>query len=175
LKSAKHKIESLLLEIQGEILSLNVEEDFRHILVEDIELAVACFKEKNILSIINCLAVLVGKLQTYCIFSCCQHAEIEKLLICIHRLQQILIRLPVCIIGPTGATGATGPGGSHGHTGPIGATGATGPSGATGTTTVTTCTLPVSCFPIPKTVPAKPRFFDSSIHVVMCCASCQKR
>ena len=171
MKSSKH-IESLLLEIHDEITSLNVEEDFKHTILEDIELAVECFKEKNILSVLNCLAVLVDKLQTFMILSRCHYSGIEKLLMRMHCLQQILIRLPVCIIGPTGATG---PAGITGPMGPMGPTGATGPTGLGGTTIVTTSSSPVSCLPIPKKTSAKPSFFDFSTHVVTYCNSCKKR
>jgi hypothetical protein len=162
LKSSKHNTESLLLEIQGEITSLNVGDDFRNSLVEDMELAIECFKEKNILSVLNCLAVLVGKLQTQVILSCYHSSVCEKLLLSIHRLQQILIKLPVCIDGPTGATGATGPAGTPGAMGP---TGATGPNGPAGTTIITTNSSPVSRIPIPKGS-VKSEFFDFSTHVV---------
>ncbi|HEX2954763.1 MAG TPA: hypothetical protein VHR47_12380 [Bacillota bacterium] len=80
----------------------------------------------------NCLGVLVGKLQTYIIFSPRICSFMEKLLIHIHYLQQKLIKLPVCIVGPpgaAGATGATGPSGPAGIPGPIGPAGATGPVG----------------------------------------------
>jgi hypothetical protein len=172
LKSSKFNIESLLLEIHGEISSLNVEEGFRDILLEDIELAVECFKEKNILSVLNCLGVLVGKLQTHVILSCCHYSVIEKLLISIHRLQQILIKLPVCIVGPTGPTGATG---ATGPIGPMGPTGATGPTGPGGTTTIITSSSPVSGFPIANKASAKSGFFDFSTHVVTYRNSCKKR
>ena len=154
MRPSKHDIEAILLEIRAEIAALNIVEEFRCILLEDIELAIECFKEKNILCVINSLAVLVGKLQTHLIFSRCHDREVEKLLIDIHLLQQVLIRLPICIIGPTGpagATGATGPAGTTGAigaTGPAGATGpegkgeigATGPTGATGPAGVTGAT-----------------------------------
>jgi hypothetical protein len=175
LKSSKLNIENLLLEIHGEITSLNVEESFRHILLEDIELAVECFKEKNILSVLNCLGVLVVQLQTHVILSRCHYSVIEKLLISIHHLQQILIRLPVCIYGPTGPTGATGATGPTGPPGPMGPAGATGPSGPAGTTTIITSSSPVSCFSIPNKASAKSGYFDFSTHVVTYRNSCKKR
>lgn len=166
MKSSRRNIESLLLEIHGEITSLNVEEDFKQTILKDIELAVECFKEKNILSVLNCLAVLTGKLQTYVIFSRCHHSEIEKLLIHIHCAQQILIKLPVCIIGPSGPTGPTGPAGPMG---PMGPTGATGPTGPAGTTVITTSSSPGPCFPIPKKTAVKSGFIDLDTYIVVYC------
>lgn len=160
MKSSKRNIERLLREIHSAITSLNVEEDFRHTILRDIELAVEFFKEKNILSVLNCLAVLVGKLQTYVIFLRCHHSEIEKLLIRIHHVQQILIKLPVCAIGPTGPTG---PAGTPGPMGPMGPTGPTGPSG---TTTIITSSSPGPCFPIPKKTSAKSGI-DLDTHVIV--------
>ena len=157
-------MERLLLEIHGGITSLNVEEDFRQILLEDIELAALCFKEKNILSVLNCLGVLVGKLQTHVILSRCHYSVIEELLLSIHRLQQILVKLPVSIIGPAGATGPAG------IPGPMGATGPTGT-----TAIITTSSSPVSCVPILKEVSAKPGYFDFSTHIVTYCNSYRKR
>jgi hypothetical protein len=151
LKSSRHNMESLLLEIHGKITSLNVEEDFRQGLLEDTELAVECFKEKNILSVINCLVAIIGKLQTYVLFFHGNHSEIEKLLICIHNLQQNLIRLPICIIGPTG---------------PMGATGATGPTAPGETTTIITSSCPVSCFATSKPAAAKSGPVDLRSHIV---------
>lgn len=174
MKPSKH-IESLLLEIHGEITGLNVEEDFRGILLEDIELACECFKEKNILCVINCLAVLADKLQTYLIFSRCYHQDIKKLLIEIHHLQQILIKLPVCIKGTTGTTGATGPCGPAGTPGPMGPMGPTGATGLPGTATIIMNSTPVSCYPITQKTPVKFGCFDSSIHMQTFCKSCRRK
>jgi hypothetical protein len=163
LKSVKHNIESLLYEVRDAIISLNVEESLGRFLLEDIELAGECFKEKNILSVNNCLAALVGKLQTYVLFTHGQHPEIERLLISIHHLQQSLIRLPVCIIGPTGATGPAGP------AGPIGLMGATGPAGsqASGrTTTFIASSYPAYGLPITKTTGVEPSVVDLRSHIV---------
>ena len=143
---SKHKIERLLLEIRDEITGLNVEEEFRGAILEDIELALECFKEKNTLSVLNCLAVLVGKLQTYLILARCHYSVLEKVLTSIHCLQQILIKLPICIIGPTGPCGPAGP---PGPSGPPGIPGPSGPPGTGGTTTIITCSYPVSCFSNP--------------------------
>lgn len=159
--SSKHNIEGLLLEIRDQILNLNVEEDFKQILLEDIELAIHCFKEKNILCVINCLGVLVGKLQTYLIISTCSPSVIEKLLVCIHHLQQILIKLPICMTGPSGPPGPPGP---MGPAGPVGPMGPTGPAGTT--TTITTLS---SCFKTSKKSHAKHCSFDSCIYVALPC------
>lgn len=163
MKPLKFNIESLWDEIHGEISSLDVEEDFRHSILEDFELAVLCFKEKNTLSVLNCLAVIVGKLQTQAILSRCHFSVIENLLIRIYRLQQILIRLPICTVGPTGPAG------------PMGATGATVPTGSLGRTTITTSSFPVSGFPILNKPLAKSNYFDSSTHTVIYSKSGKKR
>lgn len=170
MKLLKRTIENRLIEIRSEITSLNVVEDFRETLLEDIELAVECFKEKNILGVLNCLGVLADKLQTHVILSCCRYSVIEKLLLSIHCLQQILIKLPVSIIGPTGATGATGPTGPVGATGcmgPMGPTGAMGPPGSVGITSIITSSCPVPCSPIPEIASPQPRTIDFSSHMVI--------
>ncbi|HEX3043659.1 MAG TPA: collagen-like protein [Bacillota bacterium] len=183
MKFSCRNIESRLVEILGGITGLNVEEDFRHALLEDIEMAALCFKEKNVQGVLNCLGVLVGKMHTYILLSRCRHLELEKLLICIHRVQQCLIRLPICIVGPSGpigATGATGPAGPDGCPGPMGPVGETGPTGPGGTTTITTCSIPVSCFPsskkeVPKKEIPKPKYFDQRIHCIVFCKPCKKK
>jgi len=58
--------------------------------------------------------------------------QIIPLLTLINQVQQILIRIPIDVVGPTGPTGATGPAGPTGATGPAGPSGPTGPTGATG-------------------------------------------
>jgi hypothetical protein len=179
--SSKHDIKQLLLEIHAGIPGLNVEESFRHILLEDIELAITCFKEKNILSVLNSLAVLAGKLQTYVIFSRCHHLEIKKLLVTIHCLQQILIRLPICIIGPMGPTGPMGPMGPVGPKGPTGATGSTclpglvEPIEQAGTAMTISSSYPVSRFEIPEKAPIKPVSIDYNTYVVTYCNPFQKK
>jgi hypothetical protein len=186
LKASKFNSESLLLEIQGEIAQLNVEEDFRQLLLEDIELAALYFKERNTLSVLNCLAILAEKLQSHVILARCHYSVVEKLLTGVHRLQRILIKLPICIIGPTGPTGATGATGPTGPMGPVGANGMTGPTGPAGTTTITTSSYPVSGFPIPEKTPVpclpmsekapvKSGYFDSRIHVVIYCNPRKRR
>jgi hypothetical protein len=67
---------------------------------------------------------------------------IMPLLALINRIQQIIIRIPIRVVGPTGPTGPTGATGPSGAVGTTGATGATGPSGAVGTTGATGATGP---------------------------------
>jgi hypothetical protein len=163
LKSARHNFENCLLEMQSTINSLSVEEDFRKIILEDIGLSVTYFKEKNILSVSNVLLALVGKLHTYALFSRCHHLEIEKLLVCIHELQQNLNRLPICIMRPTGATG---PAGSSGSRGPMGVTEATGSTIADGKTTIITNSCPVFGFPTSKLTAGKLQTVDLRSHII---------
>lgn len=178
MKPSKLNIENLWQEIHSEISRLDVAEDFRHNLLEDVELAVVCFKEKNTLSVLNCLSVLAGKVQSHVILSRCHYSVVEKLLTGIHHLQQILIRLPVCIIGPIGPTeptGATGPAGTPGLKGPTGGIGMTGPNGLAETTIVTTSSYPVSSLSIPEAVPVKSGYFDYRTHIVIYRNSRKKR
>jgi hypothetical protein len=181
LKPSKLNVESLLLEIHGQIAGLDADEDFKQILLEDIDLATLCFKEKNILSVLNCLGVLAGQLQSRVILSQGHYLKstlvpaflpgqsqagtgptgaefeaqvedrpvTEKLLLCIHRLQQILIKLPVSMIGPTGATGPAGP---------MGPSGATGPGGTT--------IISTSSYPVPQSVAVKSGYIDYGTHIV---------
>jgi hypothetical protein len=167
LKLSKFNIESLLFEIRAGISSLDVAEDFKHSLSADIELANLCFKEKNILSVLNCLGVLSSKLQTHVILSRCRYSVIEKSLLDIHHLQQLLIRLPLGICGPTGPTGPAG------TPGPIGPPGATGPAGTT--TIVTTSSAPIARLPIPQQAAAKSGYFDFTTHIITYCNSYRKR
>jgi hypothetical protein len=155
LKPSRFNIENLMLEIRDEITNLNAEEDFRHILLEDIKLAALCFKEKNILSVLNCLGVLAGELQSQVILSRCHYSVVEKLLTCIHRLQQLLIRLPVSIIGPIGPTGPAGPIGATGPAGNLGSMGPMDPgvNEPTEETAILSGPCPVSRFPIPEKTP----------------------
>ena len=125
-------LEALLLKIRDGILELKVSGDFRETLLKDINLALECLAEDNILCVLNALGVIVDKLLTE-LLSCpdlCH--QIIPLLTLINQVQQILIRIPIDVVGPTGPTGATGPAGPSGPTGPTGATGPAGPTGATG-------------------------------------------
>lgn len=139
--NSDHKYHKQLEQIHDQIFNLTIDEGFKKIIIEDIELATMCLQHNNILGVINALAVVVAKLQT-CLHKapdlCC---EIEPLLVSIHHFQQILIRIPIVTVGPPGPMGATGPIGPIGCTGPTGSVGATGPGGST--TFVSTCTLPM--------------------------------
>ena len=136
-------LEALLLKIRDGILELKVSGDFRETLLKDINLALECLAEDNILCVLNALGVIVDKLLTE-LLSCpdlCH--QIIPLLTLINQVQQILIRIPIDVVGPsgptgpTGATGPAGPTGATGPAGPTGPTGATGPAGPTGPTGAT--------------------------------------
>ena len=179
LKLPKYDVESLLLGIRGDIAGLEAAEDIRHVILEDIELALIYFKERNIISLVNCLAVLSDELQTRLVLmpnrSC---PALEKILRGVHQLQQILIKLPLTIAGPAGATGATGPTGPAGPVGNAGSPGPAGPIGATGparTTTVMTSSCPATAYPIPRQTTPQAVFFDFSTHVVAGCRPNWKR
>ncbi len=182
MKTYKFNIENSLLGIRGEIAGLNVAEDLRNSLLEDIDLAIESFKEKNILSTLNCLAVLTVKLQTHVILARCRYSLMEKLLPDIHDLQQTLIKLPVCATGPTGPVGATGATGATGAAGLVGIPGAeymgpVSPAGTTPegrTTTVVTSSYPVPDISITEKVSVKPIFIDYSTYVVIYCNLCRK-
>jgi hypothetical protein len=128
----------LMDEIREQFVKLPFKEGLKQIILEDIELAINCLKNGNILGAINALSVVVGKIQTHLLMVPDLCHKVEPLLISIHKFQQMLIKIPIGTIGatgPMGATGPTGPTGPTGHTGPdgkIGATGSTGPMGATG-------------------------------------------
>ncbi|MGE5604139.1 MAG: hypothetical protein ACM3YE_00420 [Bacteroidota bacterium] len=126
------KIEAQLQEIDTQLTDLDLKNDFKKIIHEDLDLAKTHLKERNVLGVINCLLVIVGKVHSHILAGHCPSTAIEQFLICIHRLLQVLIKCPVVIVGPTGATGASGPMGPEGKPGPKGATGATGPVGKDG-------------------------------------------
>lgn len=125
-------IEAQLQEVDTQLRDLDLKNDFKKLIQEDLDLAKTYLKEQNILGVINCLLVIVGKVHSHILADHCPGTNIERFLFCIHRLLQFLIKCPVSIVGPTGATGATGPMGPSGKTGPKGATGATGPAGKDG-------------------------------------------
>jgi hypothetical protein len=147
--SSKQSIEGLIEEIRSKIGEFSPEEDFRDIISEDIELAAKCFNEKNIPGLVNCLTFLVARLHTSLIVSACPHPDITNLLFLLHDLQQILIKLPICIVGPsgprgaTGATGATGPCGIFDSAAPISSPQITGPSDPAAKTALLTNSCPV--------------------------------
>lgn len=126
------KIEAQLEEIDTQLTNLDLKNDFKKIIREDLDLAKSYLKDRNFLGVINCLLVVVGKVHSHLLAPHCPGTGVEQFLICIHRLLQVLIKCPVAIVGPTGATGATGPMGPEGKPGPKGATGATGPAGKDG-------------------------------------------
>ncbi len=123
------KIKAQLQEIETQLIGLDLKNDFKKVIKEDLDLAVSYLKDQNLLGVINCLSVIVGKLHSYVLAAHCSGVSVEQFLFCIHRLLQVLIKCPVVITGPTGATGPVGP---EGKPGPKGATGATGPAGKDG-------------------------------------------
>ena len=154
-------LEARLQEIDVQITELPLENDFKQIIQEDLNLTKSYINDRNVLGVINCLLVIVGKLHSHILAAHCPCTTFEPLLICIHRLLQILIKLPINVVGPTGATGpkgatgpagcdgavgatgATGPIGPEGKPGPKGATGATGPAGKDGAVGATGATGPI--------------------------------
>lgn len=132
------KLETQLREIDTQLTDLDLKSDFKEIIREDLELAKSYLKNQNLLGVVNCLLVVVGKLHSHVLAGHCSGAAIERFLIHIHRLLQVLVKCPIAIVGPTGATGPTGPigptgpQGPEGKPGPKGATGATGPAGKDG-------------------------------------------
>ena len=128
-------IEGQLQGIDSQLTDLDLKKDYKEIIREDLALAKSYLKAQNVLGVINCLLVVVGKLHSHALAAHCPCPVIEKFLRDIHRLLQALIKCPIGIIGPTGATGATGPkgpAGKDGAVGAVGATGATGPKGPAG-------------------------------------------
>ena len=127
-------LEELLNKIREAIINACFPNDFERTLLEDIELALECLEEEDILCIITVLGVIFDKLVTR-LLSCPDLCHvILPIMALINRIQQILLRIPFEIVGPTGPTGATGPRGATGATGATGSVGATGPRGATGAT-----------------------------------------
>ena len=125
-------IEVQLQGIDSQLADLDFKDDYKKTIREDLELAKSYLKARNVLGVINCLLVVVGKLHSHVLTAHCHCSVIEEFLMGIHRLLQALIKCPIGVIGPTGATGATGPKGPEGKPGPKGATGATGPAGKDG-------------------------------------------
>ena len=137
-----------LEEIQQALFQLQAgDDDLKYILIKDFDLAIEFSRLKNILGTLNTLLVIVAKLHTFLIKTPERFEKIDLILHDIHKVQQLLIREPVGVIGATGPSGATG------CPGPVGYTGATGPTGPNGTITfVSTSTMPV---PIPKPEPSR--------------------
>ena len=124
-----------LEEIREQIANLALRDYFKEIVEEDIDLAIRYLHQDNILGVIQALAVIVAKLHTHLLAYPDLCLQVEPILVCIYRLQQRLIKIPLAVMGPTGLmgpmghTGATGP---IGHSGPAGFPGVTGHTGATG-------------------------------------------
>ena len=154
-----------MLKIHSDITNLAVEEDFRQTILEDIELAVEYFKEKNVLSVFNSLTVLIGKIHSYQLLTRSHGSTLGKILIDIHELQGLLVKLPVSTVGPAGATGATGPVGPAGTPGSIGQKGATGPGGPI---TVVTNGCPSARFPCPKNAQVSSSYFAGKFEPANC-------
>src|SRR5690554_4957051 len=106
--------------------------DFRAVLYRDVELAIECLEDEDILCVLNVLGVIFDKLVAQLLNCPDLCSVIIPLLLFINRIQQVLIRIPIGVIGPTGPTGPTGPKGATGATGPQGPQGVTGATGATG-------------------------------------------
>jgi len=121
-----------LEQIRHDLFQLSMDDEFKEIVLGDMDLAIHHAHRENILGILNALTVVVMKLQTYLIKATDASEKIEPILRGIHWVQQYLIRKPIEVVGPTGATGATGPSGCLGPMGYTGATGATGLSGCLG-------------------------------------------
>jgi hypothetical protein len=133
-------LKELLQELRNLILKADLPKDLREVLLNDLDLALKCLKKDDILCVLNVLGVIFDKLVAFLLSRPDLCAKIIPLLKFINKIQQILLRLPIRVVGATGATGPTGPTGpvgatgATGATGPTGATGATGPAGATGAT-----------------------------------------
>ncbi len=155
LKPSKVNIERIMAEIHNDLTTLAVEEDFRQTVLNDIQLAGEYFKEKNTLSVFNCLTVMINKFQSYLLLTQPRCAILRKILMGLHQLQDLLVKLPVCTVGATGATGPAGPPGTSGPTGPM------GPIGPGGAQTVVTnynwC--PSARFPHSQNARVKSSFF----------------
>ena len=109
----------------------------------DVELALKCLEKRDFLCVLNVLGVIFDKLVAFLFKRPDLCDVIIPILAFINRIQQIILRIPIRVVGATGATGPTGPTGPTGATGATGAvgaagaTGATGPVGATGATGAT--------------------------------------
>jgi hypothetical protein len=141
-------LKELLQELRNLILKADLPKDLREVLLNDLDLALKCLKKDDILCVLNVLGVIFDKLVAFLLSRPDLCAKIIPLLKFINKIQQILLRLPIRVVGATGATGPTGPTGpvgatgATGATGPAGAMGATGPAGAVGATGATGPTGP---------------------------------
>ena len=124
-------LDGLLRKLRELILEAKIPKDLQDVLLRDINLAKECLEKGNILCVLNVLGVIFDKLVAQLLNCPDLCHEIIPILLFINRIQQILLRIPIRVVGPTGATGPTGPTGPQGATGVTGATGPTGPRGAT--------------------------------------------
>lgn len=127
-------LDDLLEKLRELILQAKLPKDLQDVLLDDIKLAKECLKKDNILCVINVLGVIFDKLVAQLLNCPDLCHEIIPILLFINRIQQILLKIPIRVVGPTGATGPTGPTGPRGPQGATGATGPTGPRGETGAT-----------------------------------------
>ncbi len=130
----RFELDELLNELKKRILKADLPHVFKEVLLADAELALKCLEKRDFLCVLNVLGVIFDKLVAILLKRPDLCEVIIPLLALINKIQQILLRLPLRIVGPTGATGPTGPTGPTGATGATGATGPTGPAGVTGAT-----------------------------------------
>ena len=136
----RFELAELLKELKKRILTANLPHEFKEVLLADVELALKCLEKRDFLCVLNVLGVIFDKLVAFLFKRPDLCDVIIPILAFINRIQQIILRIPIRVVGATGATGPTGP---TGPTGATGATGATGPSGAVGATGATGATGPV--------------------------------
>jgi len=125
-------LDDLLNKLKDMINEARLPKDLRAVLSRDVELAMECLEDEDILCVLNVLGVIFDKLVAQLLNCPDLCSVIIPLLLFINRIQQVLIRIPIGVIGPTGPTGPTGPKGATGATGPQGPQGVTGATGATG-------------------------------------------
>lgn len=126
--------------IRGKIRELPLDRCQKNSLLEDINLAIQCFKKGNLISVAIILSILVDKLQTLLTGGTCRSISIKIALGDIHAfLQKLLKKLgpdcfvcPSCPPGPPGPQGPQGPQGFPGAQGPEGPEGPEGPQGIPG-------------------------------------------
>lgn len=130
----RFELDELLNELKKRILKADLPHVFKEVLLADAELALKCLEKRDFLCVLNVLGVIFDKLVAFLLKRPDLCEVIIPLLALINTIQQILLRIPLRVVGPTGATGPTGPTGPTGATGATGATGPTGPAGVTGAT-----------------------------------------
>lgn len=117
------QIQNLLQLVRGKIKELPIRKFQKGLLLEDIDLAIARFKKGGVLSTFNSISVIVDKIHTKLKICGVDRFTVAPLLTDIHRLQQLLITIPIpCNVpgpqgkpGPRGETGACGPSGPPGE------------------------------------------------------------